>query len=112
MTDKSDSEIFTKKTFKEVTIWDWLARILPLTVLAFVSICYFFDWTDVLGRILEVTAAIFFVFCFIWWYWAIYKIAATVKIMDDIQEGFKALKHEIKEFKDSLSTKETNDKDK
>lgn len=112
MIQDKDSETFTKKTFKEVTLWDWLARILPLTVLATVSVCYFFNWTDVLGRILEISAVVFFVFCFVWWYWAIYKIAATVKIMDDIQQGFKTLKQEIKDFKDSLSTDKTIDKDK
>lgn len=96
---KDDSDYFARKTYKEVKIWDWLARILPLSVLAVLSICYFFKWNDAIELILEVSVAVFFIVCFVWWYWAIYKIAVAVRYMRQSQERFKQLKAELSKFK-------------
>ena len=99
---KDDSEIFARKTYKEVKIWDWLARILPLSVLAILSVCYFFKWNSVIDVILEVSIIVFLIVCFIWWYWAIYKIATTVKYLRNSQERFKELKAELSRFKKDI----------
>lgn len=103
--------IFTKKTYKEVKIWDWLGRILPLTVLAVISVLYLLDETDLLTLILEITAISFLVICFIWWYWAIYKIATTVKYMYDAQTKLKEVLNEFRLFKRDLrNEKDTSDR--
>lgn len=99
---KDDSEIFARKTYKEVKIWDWLARILPLSVLAILSVCYFFKWNSVIDVILEVSIIVFLIVCFIWWYWAIYKIATTVKYLRNSQERFKELRAELSRFKKDI----------
>ncbi len=99
------AEIFAKRTYKEVKIWDWLARILPLTVLAVLSVCYFFKWTSAVELILEISIIVFFVVSFIWWYWAIYKIAVAIKYMQLTQERFKQLKIELGKFKKDLFNK-------
>lgn len=99
---KDDSDIFARKTYKEVKIWDWLARILPLSVLAILSVCYFFKWNSAIDLILEVSIIVFVIVCFIWWYWAIYKIATTVKYLRNSQERFKELKAELSRFKKDI----------
>lgn len=99
---KDDTEIFARRTYKEVKIWDWLARILPLSVLAILSVCYFFKWNTAIELILEVSIVVFIVVCFIWWYWAIYKIAITVKYLRSSQERFKELKAELARFKKDI----------
>lgn len=98
----TDTEYFAKKTYKEVKLWDWLARILPLSVLAVVSVLYFFKWHDAVGLILEVSAIAFLIVCFVWWYWAIYKIATAVKHIHQSQERFKQMKSEFAKFKKEL----------
>ena len=100
---KTDSDYFARKTFAEVTLWDWLARVLPLSVLAVVSVAYFFKWHDIVELILEVSAIVFLIICFIWWYWAIYKIAVAVKHIRLSQERFRQMKAEFSKFKKEIA---------
>lgn len=96
---KDDAEYFARQTYKEVTIWDWLGRVLPLTALAIIAVFYFFRWENGLQFVLDVIVVVFFVICFIWWYWAIYKIAVTAKYLKSSQEKFKQVLHELRQFK-------------
>ena len=97
-----DADQFAKRTYKEVKIWDWLARILPLTVLTVLTVAYFFKWTNVIEIVLDATVIVFFLTCFVWWYWAIYKIAVAVKYIRISQEKFKEIKQELAQFKNNL----------
>jgi hypothetical protein len=90
-----DIEYFERKTFREVTLWDWVGRMLPMSALAGIVVCYFFKWNNALELILEVTTVIFFIVCFIWWYWALYKIAVSVKYMRSSYRKFVHLHKEI-----------------
>lgn len=112
MTDNNSSgpDIFARKTFKEVKIWDWLARLLPLSVLAVLAVLHFFKWSDYIGLILEITLIVFIITCFVWWYWALYKIAASVKYLQSAQDKFDEIRKEFKEMKKSFVDR--NDKDK
>lgn len=103
---KTDPEYFAKQTYKEVTLWDWLGRILPMSVLAIISVCYFFKWHTALDLVLEIASIIFFIICFIWWYWAIYKIAVTAHYIKNAQERFRQIAQELRKFK-----KDINDSD-
>lgn len=99
----SNTSQFAKKTYKEVRFWDWLARILPLTVLSTISICYFFKWQTALELVLEITVILFFIICFVWWYWAIYKIAVTVKYLQDSQQKFRSVIRELRSVKKTIN---------
>ena len=90
-----DVEHFERKTFKEVTVWDWLGRVLPMSTLAIIIVCYFFKWNTALELILEVATVVFFIVCFIWWYWALYKIAVSIKYMRASHRRFIDLHKEI-----------------
>ena len=91
-----------KKTFKEVTWWDWLARLFPLTILAIASVCHFFQWKTTLDIILEVSLVIFAIVCFTWWYWAIYKIATSIRFMRITQQKFLDVANELKKIKKDI----------
>lgn len=106
MIDSDDIESvkqFEKKTFKEVKIWDWLARILPLTVLAVASVCHVFQWKSALDLLLEISLVVFLIVSFIWWYWAIYKIAVTVKFMKATQQKFLDVIAELRKIKKEIN---------
>jgi hypothetical protein len=94
-----DIERFERKTFKEVTVWDWLGRILPMSVLAIIIVFHFFKWNTALELVLEVATVIFFIMCFIWWYWALYKIAVSIKYMRASHRKFIGLYKEINTVK-------------
>ena len=97
-------ETFAKKTYREVTIWDWLGRILPLSVLAVISIAKLFELHSLLDIVIQFSVLIFFIICFIWWYWAIYKIAITVKYMRESHQNFISIQHELKRFKETFKS--------
>jgi hypothetical protein len=103
--EKENFEHFEKRTYREVTIWDWLGRVLPMVVLALISICYFFEWHTWLDILLEVTVGVFFIVCFIWWYWAIYKIAAMVKYLRQSQKNFQSLLEDLKNLRSSIKNR-------
>jgi hypothetical protein len=105
MKDQEDLESLTRferKTFKEVTWWDWLGRLLPLTVLAIATVCHFFEWKSALDLILETSLVVFLIVSFIWWYWAIYKIAVTVKYMRNTQQKFLDVVAELRNVKKEI----------
>lgn len=108
--NSENTSSFAKKTFKEVRIWDWLARLIPLSVLAILTVLHYFKWTDTISLILEISLILFVITCFIWWYWALYKIAASIKILQSAEEKFDAIRKEFKTLKENLSG--TVDKDK
>lgn len=99
---KDDAEYFARKTYREVTIWDWLGRILPLTALAIIAVLYYFKWDTALQMVLDGIVILFFIICFIWWYWAIYKIAVTAKYIRSSQEKFKQVLTELRQFKKEM----------
>jgi amino acid transporter len=107
MTNKKDPSLervehFEKKTYREVTLWDWCGRVLPMVALAVIVVCHFFKWSTALELTLEVISIAFFIICFVWWYWAIFKIAATVKYLRETQERFISLTTELKKFKEAF----------
>jgi hypothetical protein len=109
--DLEDVKNFETKTYTEVKIWDWLGRILPLSVLATIAIAKLMEWNSVLGLIIEFSVIVFFIICFIWWYWAIYKIAVTVRYMRKSQEEFVSVSDEIRKFKQELKKNKANSKE-
>jgi RsiW-degrading membrane proteinase PrsW (M82 family) len=111
MKDQEDLESLTqfeRKTFKEVTWWDWLGRLLPLTVLAIAAVCHFFEWKSALDLILEASLVVFLIVSFIWWYWAIYKIAVTVKYMRNTQQKFLDVVAELRNVKKEIKKDDSN----
>lgn len=113
MNEKQNKNLdkFEKKTFEEVTIWDWLGRVLPLTILAIISVLYLFELKSWLDLVIEISVIVFFIICFIWWYWAIYKIAAMVKFLRQSQQNFFELVKEFKMFKQDIKNAGKNEKD-
>ena len=100
---RTNADYFAKKTYKEVTLWDWLGRVLPMSVLAVIVVCYYFKWHNALDLVLEIATILFFIICFIWWYWAIYKIAVTAHYIKNAQDRFKSLTQELKKFKKDIN---------
>jgi len=98
-------EQFENKTVREVTAWEWAARILPLLVLVILSICYFFKWDSAVELILEITAVAFALICIIWWYWAIHKIALTVKYIKESQKKLMDVLVEFRKLKKDVRSK-------
>lgn len=107
-----DAENFARKTYREVKVWDWLARILPLTALTCLAVAYFFKWATAIELVLDITVVIFFLTCFVWWYWAIYKIAVAVKYIRLSQEKFVEIKEDISQFKKTFKKSGRQDVDK
>lgn len=101
-TQLDDAELFERKTIQEVRLWDWAARLVPLSALAVIAVCYWFNLHTVFGLIIEIASISLLIASFIWWYWALYKIALAAKYIRRTQESFKELGNEIKQLKTDI----------
>lgn len=112
MNEDKEFDFFERKTYQEVTIWDWLGRLIPLSVLAVIAVCYFLEYHDWLDLVIQFSSIGFLIFCFIWWYWAIFKIAKTVKYLRQSQKNFYDLLNEFRQLKRAVKTTDTNEEQK
>lgn len=107
MTDKQQKDsynYFIRRTKREVLIWDWLSRILPLTALAVIILLHFGGHSNALDIALTVTSISFLVICFIWWYWVLSKILTAMSHISDSEHKFKTILQDIKNFKNDLDS--------
>lgn len=108
--DKQQDQIteFTEKTSREIHIWDWLGRILPLTALFSLAVFHYADLHDLRNLILGISLVVFFTVCFIWWYWALRKILSSVKYLQQAHQNFSELMLELKILKKNLKRDDSN----
>jgi hypothetical protein len=93
---------FTEKTRKEVHIWDWLGRILPLTALFALSIFHYADLHSLRDLVLGISLVVFVTICFVWWYWALRKIISSVKYIQQAHQKFADLTDELRQLRKNL----------
>ena len=100
-----DVNNFVNMSSREVKIWDILARAVPMSSLIMLAVLHFFEATTLIELILEILLGIFFVSCFIWWYWAIIKISQTVRHMQNTQLKFNELAEELRSLRRAVSSR-------
>jgi hypothetical protein len=106
---KEELDLFERKTRQEITIWDWISRVLPLTTLAIISICYFLDYRSWLDIVIQVSSIGFLIVSFVWWYWALFKIAKTIRYLRQSQKNFYDLLTEFRDLKNSIKNNKFDD---
>lgn len=99
---------FTETTTKEATIWDWLGRILPLLALCIIAVLHYFKLYEIRDLFLNLIVIIFFLICFVWWYWAIKKIVLAVKYLQNSQEKFLDVARELKKLRNDKDNLDSN----
>lgn len=97
--DSQEINDFTEKTRKEVRIWDWLGRVLPLTALFTLAVLHFTDLHDFRDMLLNISLVAFVTVCFVWWYWALRKIISSVKYIHRAHERFLEIARELKKLR-------------
>lgn len=95
------------RTAREVSVWSWLAKILPLTILAIIAVFYTFGWDTQTTQLINLTIIVFFIFCCIWWFWALKKIAMFVMTMRSTKTRFKELVVEIRKLRKDINFSRT-----
>lgn len=103
-TENSTKEVteFTEKTRKEVRLWDWLARILPLIALVIITVTHYGNFHGIRDIIIDIGAIAFISICFIWWYWALRKIVSSVKYIQRAHERFIEVAQELRKLKKDI----------
>jgi len=99
--DKQNQEIteFTEKTRKEVKVWDWLGRVIPLTVLTILTVLHFAEFHTLRDTILNISFIIFLTVCFVWWFWALRKIVSSVNYIQQAHTKFLNITKELKKLR-------------
>lgn len=99
---------FTEKTRREVRLWDWLGRVLPLIALVIVTVAHYSDFHSIRDMIINIGAVIFVSVCFIWWYWALRKIVSSVKYIQRAHEKFIEVAQELRNIKKDINKDDSN----
>jgi len=99
--NKSNQEIieFTEKTRKEVKIWDWLGRVIPLTVLTILTVLHFAEFHTLRDTILNISFIVFLTACFVWWFWALRKIVSSVNYIQQAHIKFLDITKELRKMR-------------
>lgn len=97
---------FYEKKLKEVSIWAWLATILPIVALAGLFFLEFIGLRSYYHTALVVGSTIMFGISVVWWWWALHTIAGVTKALGNTTEKFEevttevdTIKKELKKFK-------------
>ncbi len=86
-------------TTRQVKLWAFFAGTLPITVLAFICLAYFFGWTDIYHKTLILAGLSFFFVAVLWWWWAIFKIAKLAILIDRTNDNFDSVIQDLREIK-------------
>lgn len=91
-----------KKKLKQVTIWEYLARVLPFVALFLLAAGYFIDQQNVYHIMLTAVIGTFFTIAVTWWFWAIKTIAHIFHVLDHTSENFSKIEKDLNDFKNSM----------
>jgi len=89
-------------TQKQVKLWDWAARILPMLTLIAIFICHYLELDDLRNKIINLSLVVFCLTAIIWWWWAIYKISWLANLYSSLAERLKEVRTGAKEIKKDL----------
>lgn len=93
---------FRQKTLGEITIWAWIAVVLPLSSLAALFFVWAFGWTDIYSELMVIGATTMFSVSVVWWWWAIWKIAQLVQILSGVNERFGEVREDLTHIKSDI----------
>ena len=87
---------------KQISIWFWLGRVLPLLALVTICLVLIFDLNDYLDYILYAIAIIFAGFAFTWWWWVLDTVRGLFKLLESAQDRFTQVIKELTDIKKDL----------
>ena len=88
------------KLEKQIRVWKYLAKILPYSALATVSVVYYFGWDDVLNNVFSAILIGTITISVFWWWWImnhLHKLAFNMINTDKNIQVVKGLFFSIKE---------------
>lgn len=81
---------------KQVTLWSWLGRIVPILALLVIGILLFFDVDTWIETVLVFLAVSFSITAFTWWWWVIYAVRNIFGMLNNANKRFDQVLREIK----------------
>lgn len=95
-------DILDEKVVKEVIIWDWIARILPLVGITALTLVYLIGDHTLFRLLIISVITTFFTVGVIWWWWALTKIASVFIRVRRAQDHFQIVLSELDYLKKSV----------
>lgn len=86
---------FSEKALEHISVWTWLAAILPITTVAAIMFFWMFGTQSLFNTFMAVIATGMFTAAAMWWWWIIWIIA---KIMKKDQKVANDLKKAVQEL--------------
>lgn len=85
-------DVVASQILREVNIWGILAQSIPFFALVILSGLHVANLTDIYNHFILLTAVIFVMGAFIWWWWAIWRIAHVVVSIQQMRSTFAEVK--------------------
>lgn len=93
------------KVLQQIKIWNWAAKVLPLTALCFAIATYCLGFDTLLQQFFVVTITTFFAIAVFWWWWTMANIKSAMQYMADAAQGFKELTENLKELNNDMGNR-------
>ena len=110
VTEYKKIQKFKEAIRKSAAVWRSIIVLLPLTVLTLIIINYYGKWLQ-LHQIIQYSVFLFFIMCFVWWGWILYKIIQLAGLLLDMHVRFSELTIDILHIRKSLHDKNPSDTD-
>ena len=84
---------------KQVGLWAWLGRVVPLSALVILCLVLFYDINTWLETVLLFIAVVNQITAFTWWWWVIYAVKDIFTMLNRANKKFEEVLFEIKKIK-------------
>lgn len=90
------------KRLKQISIWQWLGRVIPMIlIVAFISF-YIYGGTDLIGNTIAGILTALSIIPIIWWWWAMDIMKWLSSLYSDTLDKQTAILEEIKDIKKEI----------
>lgn len=85
-------DVVSSQILREVNVWGILAQSVPFFILVILSGLHFANLTPVYNHLMLISVITFVIGAFIWWWWAIWRIAHVVVSIQQMRSTFAEVK--------------------
>lgn len=87
---------------RQAKYWDYFSRIVPLAFVVLAAVFYFNHNTD-LEILVWIGIILFCLTSLVWWWWTLRTIIKLSIVLNDAQEKFYTLHHDLSTIKDNIT---------
>ncbi len=101
-----------KQIQKQIKLWFWAGRVVPLIALAILLLELAFDLNTFLEYTMVTVVVVFSVFAFTWWWWVLDTVKTIFGLLTTAQDKFEQVILELSEIKTEVKNADNRERSK